>query len=83
MTYETLAVEIEDGIGTVLVNPPEKLNAYTPRMGQKLPRAFAALDADPSVRAVILSRAGRGFRAAGDLSMFAAQIDAGGGFEGR
>lgn len=46
MTYETLAVDIEDGIGTVLLNRPEKLNAYTPRIGQELPLAFAALDGD-------------------------------------
>lgn len=79
MTYETLAVDIQDGIGTVLLNRPEKLNAYTPRMGQELPLAFAALDGDASVRAVILSGAGRAFCAGADMSMFAAQIDAGGG----
>jgi 2-(1,2-epoxy-1,2-dihydrophenyl)acetyl-CoA isomerase len=57
MTYETLAVDIADGIGTVTLNRPEKLNAYTPRMG----RAAAGIRrASIAIRrcAVILTGAG-------------------------
>lgn len=42
MTYETLAVDIEDGIGTVLPNRPEKPKDQTPRATGRLPRALTA-----------------------------------------
>jgi len=79
MTYETLAVDVDDGIGTVTLDRPTKLNAYTPEMGRELTRAFGDLDRSASVRVVILTGAGRAFCAGADLSMFESQIDSGGG----
>jgi enoyl-CoA hydratase/carnithine racemase len=79
MSYETLVLDVEDGVGTVTLNRPEKLNAYTPRMGQELPRALGELDRDPAVRVVVLTGAGRAFCAGADMSMFESQIEAGGG----
>ncbi len=59
--------EVDDGIATVTLNRPEKLNAYTTEMGDAVVRAFARSRDDDAVRAVILTGAGRGFCAGVDL----------------
>lgn len=57
-----------DGVATVCLNRPEKLNALIPEMREGLVDAFTALARDDSVRAVILTGAGRGFCGSGDAS---------------
>ena len=59
--------EVADGIGTLTLNRPEKLNAYTTEMGEQVASAIRAWRDDPAVRAVILTGAGRGFCAGVDL----------------
>ncbi len=68
MEYSALLVEISNGVATITLNRPEKLNAYNATMGAELARAFAALDADDSVRVVVVTGAGRAFCAGADLS---------------
>ena len=65
--YQQLLLDIDDGVATVTLNRPDKLNAYTVPMGEEIVEAFAALRDDDSVRAVILTGAGRGFCAGVDL----------------
>jgi 2-(1,2-epoxy-1,2-dihydrophenyl)acetyl-CoA isomerase len=65
--YRTILLEVADGIATVTLNRPEKLNAYTPQMGEELLQAFGRLRDDPDTRAVVLAGAGRGFCAGVDL----------------
>jgi enoyl-CoA hydratase/carnithine racemase len=77
--YETLKVTIDDGVATVLLNRPARLNAWTPLMGQELLQAFQSLDRNSGVRAVILAGAGRAFCAGADVDFFRAQIEQGGG----
>ena len=57
-----------NGIATVSLNRPEKLNALTPGMRDGLKQTFDALGQDNDVRAVILTGAGRGFCGSGDVT---------------
>ena len=59
---------VEDGIATITLNRPEKLNAFTNTMRLELIEAFDRVDADDAVRAVIVTGAGRAFCAGADLS---------------
>ncbi|MEN9628640.1 MAG: hypothetical protein RJA10_1867 [Pseudomonadota bacterium] len=67
-TLETLLYDVQDGIATVTLNRPEKLNAFTARMRDELIAVFDETDADDAVRAVIVTGAGRAFCAGADLS---------------
>jgi enoyl-CoA hydratase/carnithine racemase len=59
--------EVADGVATVTLNRPERLNAYTTEMGDAVTAAFRRAREDAAVRAVILTGAGRGFCAGVDL----------------
>ena len=63
---------VEDGVATLTLNRPDKLNAYTPQMGEEIVAAFRSVRDDPQVRCVILTGAGRGFCAGVDLEALAA-----------
>ena len=65
---QTLLYTVEDGIATVTLNRPEKLNAFTPQMRDELVAVFDETDADDAVRVVIIPGAGRAFCAGADLS---------------
>jgi enoyl-CoA hydratase/carnithine racemase len=67
MSYEQITAEAADGVLTITLNRPDRLNAWTPTMGQELIAAFDAADADDEVRAIIVTGAGRGFCAGADL----------------
>lgn len=73
MSWSTLRVERHgDGHALVTLDRPDTLNAIDPTMFEELDRVFAELDADPSVRAIVLTGAGRGFCAGLDLENAAA-----------
>ncbi len=64
-----ITVEKTDGIATITLNRPEKMNAYTRTMGQEIIDAMDDIDADDTVRAVIFTGAGeRAFCAGADLT---------------
>lgn len=63
----SVAVTKADGVATVLLNRPEKLNALSGEMYHALADHFADLGRDDEVRAVILTGAGRAFCAGGDV----------------
>ncbi len=67
MSYQTLITELEDGVLTVTLNRPERLNAFSSRMGQELLECLEEIDANDEVRVVIVTGAGRGFCAGADL----------------
>lgn len=73
--YETLIYAVEDGVATITLNRPEKLNAFTAKMMVELIDAFDHTDADDDVRAVIVTGAGRAFCAGADLSGGGATFD--------
>jgi enoyl-CoA hydratase len=57
----------EPGIAVVKMNRPDRLNALNKEIVAELHQAFERLDADPSVRVIILTGAGRGFCAGADI----------------
>jgi enoyl-CoA hydratase/carnithine racemase len=66
--FQEIRYDVADGICTLTLNRPDKLNAFTVRMMQELLAAFDAIDADDAVRVVIVTGAGKGFCAGADLS---------------
>ena len=68
MADELIACAVSDGVSTITLNRPEVLNSVNRAMSQALQAALAAAARDPSVRAVLLTGAGRGFCAGQDLS---------------
>lgn len=74
-TFETLLYAVEDGVATVTLNRPDKLNAFNTQMMKDMIAAFDATDADDAVRVVIVTGAGRGFCAGADLSAGAQTFD--------
>ena len=68
MDYQDIILDTADGIATITLNRPDKLNAFTGRMMHEMIDALDRTDADDSVRAVIVTGAGRGFCAGADLS---------------
>ncbi|MGZ6016412.1 MAG: crotonase/enoyl-CoA hydratase family protein [Phenylobacterium sp.] len=74
-TFETLIYAVEDGIATITLNRPEKLNAFNTQMMKDMIAAFDETDRDDAVRAVIVTGAGRAFCAGADLSGGAQTFD--------
>jgi enoyl-CoA hydratase/carnithine racemase len=74
-TFETLLYDVADGIATITLNRPDKLNAFNGQMMRDMIAAFDATDADDAVRAVIVTGAGRGFCAGADLSAGGSTFD--------
>jgi 2-(1,2-epoxy-1,2-dihydrophenyl)acetyl-CoA isomerase len=58
---------IEDGIATLTLNRPDRLNAFSGEMLEALREAFARLGSDGNVGAIVLTGAGRAFSAGGDI----------------
>ncbi|MEO9970417.1 MAG: crotonase/enoyl-CoA hydratase family protein [Hyphomonadaceae bacterium] len=74
--FETIKLEIEDGIATLTLHRPEKMNAFTGKMMMEMISAFDITDADDTVGAVIVTGAGeRAFCAGADLSEGAKTFD--------
>ena len=77
MTFQTIAVDVSARrIATVLLNRPERGNAFDQTMLDELGRAFAALGADPGVRIVVLRGNGRHFCTGADLAARATEAPA-------
>ncbi len=74
-TFETLLYAVEDGVATVTLNRPDRMNAFTARMMKELIAVFDLTDADDAVRVVIVTGAGRAFCAGADLSGGGATFD--------
>lgn len=68
MTYQTLLYQQNGAVLTITMNRPDKLNALSDALLTELLQALQAADADASVRAVILTGAGRGFCPGADLA---------------
>jgi enoyl-CoA hydratase/carnithine racemase len=65
---DTITLEITESLAIITLNRPEAMNSFTPHMGREVAEAFDETDADPRVRAVVMTGAGRAFCAGADLS---------------
>ncbi len=68
-------VEVRDGLATVTLNRPEKLNALTPELCQQLIVALRTVATNAAVRVIILTGAGRAFCAGADLTILGSDGD--------
>lgn len=68
MNYQNILYAVEDGVGYLTLNRPDKLNALSPELMAELRHALAAIETDEEVRVVILTGAGRAFSAGFDIS---------------
>lgn len=75
VTYEEIDYRVQDGVATITLDRPEKLNALTVVMATELLDVFDRIDADDAVRAVIVTGRGRAFCAGADLSLGAQTFD--------
>jgi len=67
-TLQTTRYDVEDGIATITLHRPDKLNAYNGQMREEIALLFDETDRDDAVRAVIVTGAGRAFCAGADLA---------------
>jgi enoyl-CoA hydratase/carnithine racemase len=75
MDFQEILYEVEDSILTITLNRPDRLNAFTPTMGQEVIDALDRADADDDVRAIVFTGAGRGFCAGADLEKGGSTFD--------
>lgn len=76
--YETILTRFEDGVMTITMNRPERLNAWTYQMGAEMQQAIEAGNQDPNVDVFVLTGTGRGFCAGADVKdLFKDQADVG------
>jgi 2-(1,2-epoxy-1,2-dihydrophenyl)acetyl-CoA isomerase len=73
MSFQDIEVSARDGVAIVTLTRPDRLNAYTPDMGEELVTAIRAQLADDAVRAIVLTGAGRGFCAGADRDVATGQ----------
>lgn len=67
MTYECLLYEVKDGVATLTLNRPDRLNALGGSLRDDLHDAITRSRADPEVRVMVITGAGKGFCAGGDV----------------
>jgi 2-(1,2-epoxy-1,2-dihydrophenyl)acetyl-CoA isomerase len=67
VSYETVLWEQSEGLGRIILNRPDSLNAWTAQFGEELKQVVTGEAADSSVRAVLVTGAGRGFSSGADL----------------
>jgi enoyl-CoA hydratase/carnithine racemase len=66
--FTEIAYEIGDGVATITLDRPDRLNAFTTTMARELVAAFDAAEVDDDVRVVVVTGRGRGFCAGADLA---------------
>jgi enoyl-CoA hydratase len=73
MAYETLLVEIADGVALVTLNRPKALNALNSQLLGELAEALASFETDKAVRCVVLTGSERAFAAGADIKEMSEQ----------
>jgi 2-(1,2-epoxy-1,2-dihydrophenyl)acetyl-CoA isomerase len=74
-----LLADLDEGVLTLTLNRPEARNAMSGEMNQALAKSLAAAELDPEVKCVVLTGAGSGFCAGGDVKGMNARNEGGGG----
>jgi 2-(1,2-epoxy-1,2-dihydrophenyl)acetyl-CoA isomerase len=73
--YETIDLEVRDGVAHLTLNRPDAANGINLELARDLMDATLAIDADPGARVVLLTGAGKMFCAGGDVKGFADRDD--------
>lgn len=68
MSFNTIVFDSSDGVATIRLNRPDSLNSFTAEMHAELRAAMDIVEADASVRCLVITGTGRGFCAGQDLS---------------
>lgn len=74
---DVVLYEVADGIATITLNRPDRLNAWTPELGMAYHDSLEQAAADEDVRVVVVTGAGRGFCAGADMSVLSGEAEAG------
>ncbi len=67
--YEQITYDVDDPVGLITLNRPERLNAWTTQMGNEVMDAVGRAERDPDVVGIVVTGAGRGFCAGADLKV--------------
>jgi 2-(1,2-epoxy-1,2-dihydrophenyl)acetyl-CoA isomerase len=78
MAYKCLLYEVQDGIATLTLNRPDRLNALGDTLRDDLHDAILRAGADDAVRVLVITGAGRGFCSGGDVKSMSERDQAGG-----
>jgi enoyl-CoA hydratase/carnithine racemase len=65
--YQHILFDVQDGVATITLNRPDRMNAFHFPLGAELEHAYARCDEDDAVRAVVLTGAGKAFCAGADM----------------
>ena len=69
MDYRDICFDSAEAIATITLNRPDRLNAWTIRMGNEVRHAVLTAERDPDIRVIIVTGAGRGYCAGADMQM--------------
>jgi len=72
---QAVLLSTEGHVATITLNQPDKLNPMSPELITALPSVIAAIQADPQIRAVVITGAGRAFSAGADFRTLAGLIE--------
>ncbi len=78
MELKATKLTIEDGVGLITLNRPERMNAWTGRMHTEYRHCLSELDADDAVGVIVVTGAGRGFCVGGDAQALSGHVEKGG-----
>ena len=78
MDLKVIRYEVSEGIATLTLNRPKRLNSWTGRMHSEYRWALAQAENDPGVRVTVITGAGRGFCAGADTAALESHVDRGG-----
>jgi enoyl-CoA hydratase/carnithine racemase len=78
MDLHTVRYEVTEGVGTVTLDRPDRLNAWTGRMHTEYRWSLAQAERDPAVRVIVVTGAGRGFCAGADARALEKHAERGG-----
>ena len=69
MSFQEILVSTADGVTTIALNRPDRLNAYTPTLANELQTAVQQAGVDPDCRVIVITGEGRGFCAGADMGV--------------
>jgi 2-(1,2-epoxy-1,2-dihydrophenyl)acetyl-CoA isomerase len=75
LSYQDIILSVEDGIGTITLNRPDKLNSFADQMRQEIAAGVAELANNDAVRVIVLTGAGRGFCTGADVTYLKEIVD--------